>query len=541
MARKKNYSAEASPLQEPISIAPLTPARSAVIQLPSNFRRKRDLDLTSWLGKGFDEWVLGCAEAVRARLKTGQFAEATLVSLIKVGAPTFFRYLGQFKALPIPSSPNDLQQAHVAKYVAWLKLKYPERSSARGYFSQFKSLLSAMREIGLIKHEIASLAPTNPFPGTRAVCVGETPLSSTEMERLAAALKKDLIAIHQKKFDGLNAQAISLMLLAIAMRLGVNTTPLMEMKRDCLRPHPFMPNLMLVETFKRRGAGFQSTALRQKPQTDLTAALPMDGVAIIKKALEITKPLSDKAGGELGGNLWLYAINRGGFKKGTILPLTEVIFSRNVAAAMARHGLLADDGSPLRVTIGRLRKTKETRLWRLSDGDLIAVAAAMGHSPQVADNHYLRLDEEGKASAALFIAQELPGRLRGEDLPATPSGRCEDTLNGALAPKNGSTHCANFTRCLGCPSYAIAGTVDDLHRLYSFQVFLERDMDSFVGEEWQDWRESRGSMIKQIDAFTSAKFPASIVEQARQKTAAGVHPFWAIQIRRHLERGESYD
>lgn len=81
-------------------------------------------------------------------------------------------------------------------------------------------------------------------------------------------------------------------------------------------------------------------------------------------------------------------------------------------AIVQRHGLVADDDSPLRVTPGRLRKTMENRLWQLSDGDLLAVSVVMGHSPQVADNHYLRLDEHTKAEGAKFIGEALPAKLR---------------------------------------------------------------------------------------------------------------------------------
>lgn len=78
-------------------------------------------------------------------------------------------------------------------------------------------------------------------------------------------------------------------MLIIGMRSGINTTPLLEMKRDCLGPHPFMPNLMLVKTFKRRGKGAQSTSLRQTHVHDRAATIPMDGVAVLKKALALTE------------------------------------------------------------------------------------------------------------------------------------------------------------------------------------------------------------------------------------------------------------
>jgi hypothetical protein len=192
---------------------------------------------------------------------------------------------------------------------------------------------------------------------------------------------------------------------------------------------------------------------------------------------------------------------------------------------------MADDGSPLRVTLGRLRKTMENRLWKLSDGDLLAVSAVMGHSPQVADNHYLRLDERTKAEGAKFIGEALPAKLRGKDLVATPTGSCKDSLQGALAPKDGSTHCAEFTHCLGCPSYAIVGTVKDLHRLFSFQRFLMSEMDYYAKGEWHEWQGHHQDLIAQIDRIAVDNFFPEMVEQAKVLAEEDPHPFWAIRMR----------
>lgn len=200
-------------------------------------------------------------------------------------------------------------------------------------------------------------------------------------------------------------------------------------------------------------------------------------------------------------------------------------------AIVKRHALLADDGKPLRVTLGRLRKTMENRLWKLSNGDLLAVSAVMGHSPQVADNHYLRLDEGTKTEGARFIGQALPAKLRGEHIVATPTGSCNDSLHGALAPKDGATHCTEFTHCLGCPSYVIVGSLDDLHRLFSFQRFLIAEIDYYPSEEWHQWQLHHRELIAQIDRVVSDHFVPTLVTEAKQRAARDLHPFWAIRLR----------
>ncbi|NDY74785.1 hypothetical protein G3N28_22800, partial [Desulfobacter hydrogenophilus] len=99
------------------------------------------------------------------------------------------------------------------------------------------------------------------------------------------ALRDDIIAIHKQQFDGLASAALVVYLLALAVRTGANTTPLLEMKRDCLKPHPFMPNMMLLETFKRRGNATQLKSLRFSKEEDRPLPVAMDGVALVRKVL----------------------------------------------------------------------------------------------------------------------------------------------------------------------------------------------------------------------------------------------------------------
>ncbi len=154
----------------------------------------------------------------------------------------------------------------------------------------------------------------------------------------------------------------------------------------------------------------------------------------------------------------------------------------------------------------------------------------MGHAPQVADNHYLKLDEETKTEGARFIGTAFADTLRGEHLEPTPSGSCQDSINGSLAPKDGKTHCEQFTHCLDCPSYAIVGTHTDLYRLFSFQVFLSHEIDYFNSAEWASWRDHHLRLIELIDNFTSNKFASNLVSGAKTAAQANPHPFWAVKI-----------
>ena len=539
MARAKDYKAKTPAIT--IDLAADSDASGAIVALPPNPRNHNIIDLRPWLGHGFDDWVWAAATVLKARLHSGNYSVASIVSFAANGMKVFLPYLTGNQGGIVPSRPSDMTATDVVRYIAWLRLKYPNGSTAKNYYSAFKSVLVGLMDYGFIDQSHDVLLPANPFPMNGATTRGETPLSQSEMERLAAALKLDLIAIHHGGFSGLDSEALVVLMLIVGMRSGINTTPLLEMKRDCLGPHPFMPNLMLVRTFKRRGKGAQLTSLRQTHIHDLAASIPMDGVAVLKMVLGMTQNLVAVAPDGIKDRVWLYRSSQRGDLKGQTLCLNMGRVHENTKAIVHRHGLFADDGSVLRVTLGRLRKTMENRLWKLSDGDLLAVSAVMGHSPQVADNHYLHLDERTKAEGAKFIGEALPGKLRGHDLVPTPTGSCKDSLQGALAPKDGSTHCAEFTHCLGCPSYAIVGTVKDLHRLFSFQRFLMSEVGYYATDEWSEWRLHHQDLIARIDQIAYDNFIPEMVAQAKALAEKNPHSFWAIRMRQsQLSREARY-
>ena len=206
--------------------------------------------------------------------------------------------------------------------------------------------------------------------------------------------------------------------------------------------------------------------------------------------------------------------------------------------------MLGDDGKLLIPTPTRLRKTMEAKLWALSGGDLMTVAAAIGHTPDVADQHYLSLTEDMKADAARFVGLALPEVLRGKKtvqapMPVsirttvqnTPVGKCANSLTGKHAPHNGKDHCDRFTECLTCPTYVVVGSVKDLHRLFSFQLFLASEIEYMSAPELASWRDHKRELIGLIDRFTTARFARSVVEEAKALAIKTPHPFWAARMR----------
>ncbi len=538
MPRQKNYQADL-PLDSPTSMDAI-PSPVAVIDLAeatgqrrngSNIRR---IDLSRWLGCGVDDWLHAFNATLRYLLQRGDRQTATIVNYAYSGVPKFLEFLTSRHLAKGPVTPADLQLQDLQRFVAWIKLQYPERSTAKSVYSGLRAVLLSMIEQGLIKIDRTRLFPARPFPDAASTKKGVDPLSTTEKERLAAALRHDLVALHHDRFGSSMSEALTVYLLAVALRTGGNTTPLLEMTVDSLKPH-LVPNMMRIDLIKHRSATTQVHALRRIEATGESLTVPMDGVAILNKVMELTAPLRAQATAPLNTRIWLYRI-QGPKGKGKLTALTSSLLFRNIKQWVQRHNLMGDNGHPLTLTLGRLRKSKAHELWQRSDGDLIAVASLMGNRPRVADRHYLAMTDTIRAEGAAFIGEVLTDTLRGSD-PAqlvpenTPVGRCKDPLHGDKAPGDGQRLCDQFVHCLGCRSYAIVGSLPDLHRLYSFQGFLMAEIGYFPpGDEYDDWRAHRQQLIELIDRFTLQHFSAALINQAKALAENEPHRFWALQI-----------
>lgn len=502
-------------------------ASSLVIPLPENPTGLRSLDLTPWLGRGINAWVWACAGQLRAFLASREVTPTSVAGYWSNGLLHFFEFLTTVGG---PADPAQLEPRHIRLYLGWLTEQGWAYRSQKVKYDSAKSVLTALTRRQVVPDQ-AGLFPVNPFPNSNSRSKGAAPLSSSERVRLAQALRDDLVGIHQEHFDGPDSAALAVHLLAVAIRTGANATPLLEASRDCLHPHPFMPNMMRLELFKRRGNATKLLQLRYSKQDDLSLSVPMDGVALIRKALQLSEPLLADAKPEHRNRVWLYRTESRNFSAGQVSPMTSNTLNSGIASLIERHDLRADDGEPLRLNLSRLRKTLEHRLFDLSGGDLIATATVMGHAPKVADTHYLACTQQMRENAT-FVGEALPDIYRaGEDgqkvipiLPGqSPTGRCKDPYQGDKAPKNGDP-CDDFFSCFACTSYAIVGSPEDLHRLFSFYFFLERELHHAKTEGWRS--EFRHTM-NLVDRFTSDTFDPSMVAAARERARLAPLKFWA--------------
>lgn len=517
----------------PIEVVSSAPAQgdasTLLIALPENPTSQRTLNLMPWLGRNIDPWVWACAGQLRAFIASREIMPSTVVSCWHSGMRYFFEFL---VAIGTAVEPQQIDSKHMRQYIGWLKDRGLAYGAQKNIYTHTKSVLVALIRRGIVPNR-EGLFPVNPFPGNNSRAAGATSLSPTERQRLAHALRDDVIAIHKGQFDGPDSAAMVVYLLAVAIRTGSNTTPLLEVSRDCLRPHPFLPNMMLVELIKRRGNATKLANLRYSRQNEGSLAIPMDGVALIQKALQLSEPMVGEARPEHRNRVWLYRTQSNSMF-GQVSVLTSATLASCISELVKRHNLCADDGNPLDLNLSRLRKTLEQRLWRLSGGDLIATAELMGHAPKVADTHYLSCTRKMRENAT-FVGEALPdiysqgltGLGAGKIIPIlpgkSPTGRCKDPYHGDKAPKNGSP-CDDFFSCFTCASYAIVGSPEDLHRLFSFYWFLEREM---IQARSNDWRVEFRNTMNLIERFTADKFDADLVAAAKARASVNPVKFWA--------------
>lgn len=594
MPRKKNYKASDNRVlpAATISSPPKPPTPSAddacidmVALLGPEARfpvSHRVLDMRRWLHRGIDPWVCAAGFCIKALLISGSRTTATVTSYYS-HLPHLFEYLAgsqQNPAVPRVSTPSSLSPLHVQHFIGWLKMRAQAEgwraTSTRNVYKSAKAVLVEMFAQGLIPGQPSRFFPRGALPWRQGESL-QTSLSDAEQERLAKALKADLVDLHHGRLTLTQSQVQGLRLLLVAHRQGLNPTPLLEMRRDALAPG-FLPGTIRIRTAKQRNKkvrgslgraaqqrnGEQPPAAQLEDQGEEDLFFDLSEGAVLQQAIASTRDLVQEAPPALKQRIWLYryGANSRATTKGNVTCLTPAGLSTSMKGIVKRHNLLGDDGKPLRVNLSRLRKSRFDRALRVTDGDLTITANLMGNTPRVAGTSYASMNEARKAEAAVFMNEDYPVLMRpgpapqrtaeirpvqvhprkatSDGIPAsmptsTPVSGCQDSLHGEHAPNDGHSHCDRYVMCLFCSSFAVVGTVEGLWRLYSFQAFARAELDYLdetlgvertADELLEDLRDRYRVAIPYIDDFTQRQFARTRVAKARARTAAGLHPFW---------------
>lgn len=522
------------------------PPTNTTVKFGRNTSNSRSFDFARWYDAGIDPITYACQRQIE-RFLAGQDDAATSVTVVSYctgGLRHFLDYcMLRATALERDLALADVNRDLIDGYLAHLAGLGVETTTQRGRYEKTKCVLLALGRRGLIPliaSGDAATFPTNPFPNSNRNVKGETALSKHERQAVTVALRQAIKPIWADDAP-LTADLLAFALLVIALHTGRNTTPLLEMGRNCLRPHP-KDNTVFLVLWKRRGYTSSKVALRAESDTERllesTPSVRGNIERLIRRVMSLTEPLDTEAPDDLRGRVWLYRI-RGGPGVGQVTALSAGMLAKAANRLVAEYRLTDSDGEPLRINVSRLRKTFANRIFELTDGDLATTAAALGNNLRVADQHYLAPSENARRNWRFMgeiLVQELLTRTIGATHKDTPMGHCADPAYGQYAPKLEGATCMNFMNCLRCTHYAV--TAEDLYKLFSFyfRVLAERSrMDK------RRWAREYAHIPRLIDHYIVAEglqrgtFKTAAVDAARERARTQPHPFWSVDLIDSLE------
>ncbi|MGE7960999.1 hypothetical protein ACQKPC_01330 [Pseudomonas sp. NPDC089918] len=521
------------------------PPKITMVSFRRNYSSQRNFDFARWYGAGIDAITYACQRQIE-RFLAGQDGAPSVATVIGYcnALRNFFDYcLLQAMAFERALTLDDLNRNLVDGYLGHLSGQDLTTAGQKNYYTATKSVLVALGQRGFFTLVISgdeATFPRNPFPNSNRKHKGETALSKRERHKFTVALRH---AIKPIWVDGtpITGELLAYALLVIALHTGRNLTPLLEMSRNCLRPHPKDDTVFLV-LWKRRGYNTSKVALRAESKGErLLEAMPSVRINIerlIRRVMVLTEPLDSEAPDDLKGRVWLFR-SRASNAAGQVTPLQAIILDRAICRFVELYDLKDCDGKPLRINISRLRKTFANRIFELTDGDLATTASALGNTPRVADQNYLAPSEDARRNWRFMgelLVQELLTASIGATYKDTPLGRCSDPLNGQFAPKHDGTTCINFMNCLRCKHYAV--TAEDLYKLFSFYF---RVLTECSRMDKRRWAREYAHIPRLIDHYIVAEglrrgtFNAAAVDAARERSRTQPHPFWSVDLIASLE------
>lgn len=501
------------------------PPTKMVVSLPKHAGSVRNLNFANYYGKSCNAVVYATQRTLERMVSIcvesgGKTLSATtIVNYHRAGLFFFLPFCATMaSALDRDLRLDDIDHQLIEHFIASLRHTGDKIGYQKARYQAAKSVLVAMGESGWIAKNIF---PRNPFPNSNRFSKGQTALSEPERRSVLGALKADMREII-KGSEPLTSDELIVCILSIAARTGINPTPALELLTDCLQPHPIKQDRYVLVSYKRRGSSTRFQSLRRVTDVEsMVSALP-DVARIIDLVRERNATLRQVSNYP---NLLFVYKSRGLSNPGNICCLIQANLSDYIKVFLDRHHLTDADGKPLKLSFMRLRKTFENRLFTLSGQDPFLTARLGGHSPKVSDNHYLEAPESAEKDWRLMgevRAEELMnhGNIAAMTTQDTPVARCQDTINGEHAPKNGD-HCQKFLACFRCRSFVVTG--DDLYRVFSIYWLLVQ-MRQKMGAS--AWKRVYGHIIRIIDQDITPQFDAELVSILRQRAKVDPHPFW---------------
>jgi hypothetical protein len=512
------------------------PPADKAVRFGSNAYGARVFDFAPWYGVNIDPITYVCQRQIERFIdkQDSDVEGATIVGYCRSGLRQFLDFAVMFaSAAQRPLHWGDITRDTMDAYLKFLRDQGMAATSQRLSYYYTKAVLIALGRrgiIALVNTGDDATFPKNAFPNAHRAAAGETPLSVLERRAFAAAVKTVVRPLFSPDTVAPGKEGLTNALLVVALHTGRNTTPLLEMPTDCLRPHPKDGTEFLV-VHKRRGHTSSKVALRSDSTVDrLVESMPTVRPTVsglIRRVIDLTANLREEAPAEIRSRVWLYRSS-----SGEIAALCSKRLADGISALVRTYVLKDVDGKPMRINVSRLRKTFVNRVNEILDGDVVATAAAAGNQPQITDTHYLRPGSEAQRNwlfmGTCLVKELLTGTLGATE--RTPVGRCSDTKNGEYAPKGNGAVCQSFLNCLRCRNYVVTG--DDLWRLFSFYWRVLRERSRVDKRRWDRHLSHIPRLIDRdvIEAGLAGKvFTKAQVDAARERARDDPHPFWATE------------
>lgn len=483
--------------------------KNKVISFDKNPSTVRSHDFTPYYGQGSDEIFNAIQQIIQILLSDSTITHSSLVAYCR-SLKKFSEYLKIYgsvsqRELYLTDITTDLME----NYSHHLKRAYPNGSSAKASYAPIKSIFVRMQHIGWLQ---SFIWPKNPFPHSNRKAKGQKPFSKAECARVANALKIDINEI-LKKESVLSSYDLTICLLGIALRSGMNPGPLLEMTTDCIKPHPFKKEQRLLTLYKRRGNGTQIQNLRFSRSIKDTQSVVPDVEIIVNHIIQCQQEL----GSEINSNL-VFLYHSKTINNGEITTLGSHSLSYNIGIWVKKHQLKDDSGQDLVVNVSRFRQTFVNRAYELANGDAFIAARLANHSLQVSQNHYLKSPVDAEKNFKFM------GDIRVKELLDNTNNHIENSPISKCTQQKANdseSPCIRYYSCVRCKFMVV--TKEDLYRLFSFYWHIVTKRSS-VGTK--HWKKYFAHIRRIIDRDIAPKFDKNYVKEMREKARTNPHPAW---------------
>lgn len=263
------------------------------------------------------------------------------------------------------SSPRDAYSAYVAK-----QLRDAARADVRTITRRLKSPVPIEHHDPTLQRRLEDAAAVIDSEGTIGHLHAKLQSFYRRYHLLGLDAGTPIRALHARRY--LLADDVVPFFILLSLETGLEPECIKALKTDCLR-NP-ASGTVEIEYCKRRARGSEWKRLRVRDGASSTPG------AVVRALIDVTAAARKHMPSE---RLWLY------FDFGRLKDRIRHYSVELIENWTARHGIVDDDGKPLRLLLSRLRKTHKALWYAKTRGDLDSFA--VGHTPEVAARHYADL------------------------------------------------------------------------------------------------------------------------------------------------------